>query len=85
MDGDDTRNRQPGDGYRLSRLAFSDGMPTAPSNSRDAELPLMWNADQSKCPGGCFRPAGLLVEGSERLFMASDATGEIYVLTGFEL
>ena len=78
----DGRNRQPPNGYRVSRIAFKDGQPTAPSTSRDAEVRMMWNSDQSKCPGGCFRPVGLLLDKFGRLFMTSDKTGELYVLKG---
>lgn len=41
----------------------------------------MSNADLSKCPDRCFRPAGLAWDGQGRLFMSSDATGEIYMIT----
>jgi hypothetical protein len=76
------RNRQPPNGYRVSRVDFRDGMPTEMSSSRKAEVPLMWNADNSECPSGCFRPVGLAVDDSGRLFMTSDSTGELYVLAG---
>ncbi len=33
------------------------------------------------CPQGCFRPVGLAWDKEGRLFMSSDATGEIYVVT----
>lgn len=79
-----SRDRQPGDGYRVSRVAFSEGMPTAEKTSMDAEVPLMWNADNSQCPNGCFRPVGLVFDAQERLFMTSDTSGELYVLTGVQ-
>lgn len=49
----------------------------------------MWNADNSNCPGKCFRPVGLALDsgaqgGKNRLFMTSDATGEIFVVTGID-
>jgi hypothetical protein len=40
----------------------------------------MANADTSKCPNQCFRPVGLALDSKDRVFMSSDATGEIYVL-----
>jgi hypothetical protein len=40
----------------------------------------MANADNSKCPDQCFRPVGLALDSKDRVFMSSDATGEIYVL-----
>jgi hypothetical protein len=38
------------------------------------------NPDNSKCPGSCFRPVGLALDSKGRMFVSSDATGEIYVL-----
>lgn len=40
----------------------------------------MTNPDHTKCPGACFRPAGLAVDASGRVWMTSDTTGELYVL-----
>jgi hypothetical protein len=40
----------------------------------------MANADNSVCPDQCFRPVGLALDSKDRIFMSSDATGEIYVL-----
>lgn len=53
-----------------------------PSDSTSAEKDILSNADLSVCPGQCFRPVGLAIDKQGRLFMSSDATGEIYVLTG---
>ncbi|KAG4255604.1 hypothetical protein FPRO03_04553 [Fusarium proliferatum] len=75
-------NRNPGDGYRLSKVAFANGEPVPESDDSKAEVPLMWNTDNTKCPSGCFRPAGLAFDKSGRLFLTSDSTGELYVLTG---
>lgn len=45
----------------------------------------MWNADESKCPFACFRPVGLaMARDGEKLFVTSDATGELFVVTGFK-
>ena len=71
-----------GDGYRLSKVDFANGEPVSGSDDAEAEVPLMWNADNSRCPSGCFRPTGLTFDKSGRLFMTSDSTGELYVLTG---
>jgi hypothetical protein len=38
------------------------------------------NPDNSACPDGCFRPVGLAWDSNGRLFMSSDATGEIYMI-----
>ncbi|KAJ4256940.1 hypothetical protein NW762_009036 [Fusarium torreyae] len=75
-------NRNPGDGYRLSKVDFANGEPVSASDDPKAEVPLMWNTDNAKCPSGCFRPAGLAFDKAGRLFMTSDSTGELYILTG---
>ena len=36
--------------------------------------------DSSVCPSDCFRPTGLAFDSKGNLFMASDATGSIYVI-----
>ncbi|KAK3503937.1 soluble quino protein glucose/sorbosone dehydrogenase [Neurospora crassa] len=73
-------------GYRLSAISFDSatGEPTVSAeNSRDAlqqQHPVMMNQDNSVCPESCFRPVGMAWDSSERLWMTSDSTGEIYVL-----
>ncbi|OAA71224.1 Soluble quinoprotein glucose/sorbosone dehydrogenase [Cordyceps fumosorosea ARSEF 2679] len=80
-------NRQPPNGYRLSRVTFgADGQPVARADSADAEEKLLWNADNAECPGGCFRPVGLWTDEGKgaagRVFMTSDSSGELFVVTG---
>lgn len=69
-------------GYQLSAVRFDPdaGQPVDPSDSTTATTQVLSNADNSQCPDGCFRPVGLAWDGQGRLFMSSDATGEIYVL-----
>ena len=43
-------------------------------------MDIFTNADNSKCPGACFRPGGMTFDRQGRLFVSSDASGEIYVL-----
>lgn len=62
-------------------MSFSNGEPLADSTSRDAAVPIMGNVDLGKCPDGCFRPVGLAWDGRGRLFMSSDATGEVWMIT----
>lgn len=78
-----TRDRNPPDGYRLSRIAFSaDGQPTAASTSTSAAVNIMQNSNVGSCPGSCFRPTGLAWDSKDRLFMTSDTTNEIFVIGG---
>ncbi|CAK7231190.1 hypothetical protein SBRCBS47491_007847 [Sporothrix bragantina] len=67
-------------GHKVSQVAFYGGQPMALSNSTTAAEDIMWNADMSICPEGCFRPVGLALDSKGRIFVASDSTGEIYVL-----
>jgi glucose/arabinose dehydrogenase len=78
-------NRDEPVGYKLSVVSFADGEPVEPADSTVAAVDILSNADNSKCPGNCFRPAGLAIDGQGRVFMSSDATGEIYVLQRAEM
>ncbi|KHN98137.1 NHL repeat-containing protein [Metarhizium album ARSEF 1941] len=76
-------NLKPPNGYRLSRVTFSQGYPKAETSSTTAEQELMWNKDNSECPGQCFRPVGLAFDKEgKRLFMTSDSSGELYLVMG---
>ena len=77
---DKFRDRTEPVGYKLSTIAFASGSPVAASDSLTAAVDIMANADNSKCPDQCFRPVGLALDSKDRVFMSSDATGEIYVL-----
>ncbi|KAI9700179.1 MAG: hypothetical protein M1820_006847 [Bogoriella megaspora] len=68
-------------GYKLSAVDFSNGEPNEPSNSTTALIDIMANQDNGQCPDNCFRPVGLAFDGQGRLFMTSDATGEIWMIT----
>lgn len=74
-------NRDEPIGYKLSVIAFNNGEPTEPATSNTAAIDIVSNPDLSRCPDECFRPVGLAWDGQGRLFMSSDATGEIYVIT----
>lgn len=67
-------------GYHLGIIGFRDGDPVEPSTSKTAVHPVLSNKDVTACPDACFRPAGLAFDAQGRLFMSSDASGEIYVV-----
>lgn len=67
-------------GYKVSMLPFQNGEPVAKSNNNTAIKDIFGNADNSVCPDNCFRPVGLAFDSRGRLFVSSDATGEIYVI-----
>ncbi|KAK1026138.1 hypothetical protein LTS16_022591 [Friedmanniomyces endolithicus] len=67
-------------GYKLSVVEFAAGDAVQPSDSLTAAVDIVTNANQSACPSGCFRPVGLAWDKQGRLFMSSDATGEVYAI-----
>ncbi|OBU01675.1 hypothetical protein VE01_00221 [Pseudogymnoascus verrucosus] len=67
-------------GYRVAMIDFANGQPVAAADSQTAAVDLFTNSDITKCPSACFRPAGLFLDGTGRLFVSSDATGEIWIL-----
>ena len=67
-------------GYKVSVIPFEKGEPVAASDNNTATTDVLANTDNSKCPQNCFRPAGLTFDSQGRLFMSSDASGEIYVI-----
>jgi hypothetical protein len=80
------RNKDNADGYKLFAITFASGQPTHPPTSRTAAIPILSMENLRSCGKGsvgniCFRPAGIAFDSKGRLFMASDATGEIYVIT----
>ena len=73
----------PPAGYRLASIAFepSEGSPVAMKSSTTAAVDVLTNRDISQCPNECFRPVGLAWDARERLWMSSDTTGEIFILS----
>ncbi|KAJ0164344.1 hypothetical protein CTA2_1209 [Colletotrichum tanaceti] len=66
--------------YKLSSIPFTDEMSTELADSRTPLTDILTNADINDCPDNCFRPVGLAWNSRQRLFMTSDATGELSVL-----
>jgi glucose/arabinose dehydrogenase len=69
-------------GYKVSVIQFdrATGEPTVPSTSNSSYTDVFYNADNSVCPDSCFRPVGLAFDTMGRMWVSSDATGEIYVV-----
>lgn len=76
----ENRDRTQPVGYKVSLVDFANGEPLAPSTSTTSYTDILTNADNSKCPDACFRPVGMAFDRQGRLFVSSDASGEIYVL-----
>lgn len=68
-------------GYKLSLVQFENGEPVDPSTSTTAAVDILANQNLSACPDNCFRPVGLAFDSQGRVFMSSDASGEIYMIT----
>lgn len=76
-------NRESPAGYKLAAIALdnSTGMPVQPADSMEPYIEIMSNEDESRCPDECFRPVGLEWSAeNDQLFMAADASGEIYIV-----
>jgi glucose/arabinose dehydrogenase len=41
----------------------------------------MWNPDNTVCPNKCFRPVGIAIDDNGRIYLSSDQSGEIYLIT----
>ena len=70
-------------GYKLSVVGFENGEPVEPSTSKTAAVDILSNGNLNQCysQDNCFRPVGLAWDSKGRLFMSSDTTGEIYVIS----
>ena len=76
-----SRDRTDPVGYKVSLISFANGGPVAPANSNTSYIDIFANANNTVCPGNCFRPVGLAFDSQGRMFVSSDASGEIYVVT----
>lgn len=61
-------------------VPFENGEPVAAPDNTTAAIDIVINVNNLECPDECFRPVGLAFDNQGRLFMSSDATGEIYVI-----
>jgi hypothetical protein len=75
-------NRQPAVGYKLSIVKFASGEPVEPPTSTTALIDIITNQNVGSCSDKCLRPVSVALDAKGRIFMSSDTTGEIYVLTG---
>ncbi|KAJ9652891.1 hypothetical protein H2198_007893 [Neophaeococcomyces mojaviensis] len=74
-------DRQVPIGYKLSVVQFRNGEPTEPSTSLTAATDIISNQNNNACPDSCFRPVAMAFDSQGRIFMSSDASGEIYMVT----
>ena len=74
-------DRDEGVGYKLSLVQFENGQPTEASDSTTAATDIVSNEDNSVCPDDCLRPVAIAFDSQGRIFMSSDSSGEIYLVT----
>ena len=75
-------NRKVPVGYKLSLVNFQEnGDPVEASDSNTAALDIVSNMDNTACPNNCLRPVAMAFDTQGRIFMSSDASGEIYLVT----
>ena len=75
-------NRDDPVGYKLSVVDFQEnGQPVEPLTSKTAAKDVLSNEDLSQCPENCLRPVGMAIDAQGRIFMSSDASGEIYLIS----
>ncbi|KZV93096.1 soluble quino protein glucose dehydrogenase [Exidia glandulosa HHB12029] len=80
-------DRKPPTGYKVVAIpgsVSSSGAwtPKANVSSKSGYTDIMYAPDLTKCPDACFRPTGLVWnKAGTRLYVSSDATGEIVVLS----
>lgn len=69
-------------GYKVSVVAFKqNGEPVDVLQSQTAARDVFANQDNSKCPDDCFRPAGMVIDSQGRIYVSSDASGEVYLVS----
>lgn len=67
-------------GYKLSVIPMSGAQPTA-KLSQVGYVDIFGQKDLSSCPGKCIRPVDVKIDGFGRIFVSSDNTGEIFMIT----
>jgi glucose/arabinose dehydrogenase len=67
-------------GHKVSIVEFTNGSPVEAPDSKTALTDIFTNANDSECTSLCLRPVGLAMDDEGRLFISSDASGEIWVL-----
>ncbi|KAI1809241.1 soluble quino protein glucose dehydrogenase [Poronia punctata] len=79
-------DRQPPTGYKVVAVPFTQGDdgsygPTAASSSNEGSFDVFYPPDEAQCSSStCIRPVGLAFDGAGRLYVTSDASGELFLL-----
>ncbi|KAI0191637.1 soluble quino protein glucose dehydrogenase [Astrocystis sublimbata] len=80
-------DRQPPTGYKVVAVPFAQGRdgsfaPEAASWSLRGSIDVFYPQDEAQCSSSnCIRPVGLVFDGKGRLYVTSDTSGELYMLS----
>ncbi|KAI0532071.1 soluble quino protein glucose dehydrogenase [Xylaria digitata] len=80
-------NRQLPIGYKVVAVPFAQGpdglyAPTAASWSIRGSIDVFYPPDETQCSSStCIRPVGLAFDAAGRLYVTSDASGEVFLLS----
>ncbi|KAI0832283.1 hypothetical protein F5Y06DRAFT_307457 [Hypoxylon sp. FL0890] len=81
-------DRDPPVGYKMVAVPFTrvqDGsyVPVAPANSKNGYIDVFYPPNEGQCSAAtCARPVGLVFDAAGRLYMTSDTSGEVFMLSG---
>ncbi|KAI2641273.1 soluble quino protein glucose dehydrogenase [Xylaria nigripes] len=80
-------NRQPPTGYKVVAVPFAQGpdgsyAPTAAPWSSRGTIDVFYPPDEAQCSSStCIRPVGLVFDALGRLYVTSDTSGEVFLLS----
>ncbi|GJE86242.1 soluble quino protein glucose dehydrogenase [Phanerochaete sordida] len=74
-------DRTPPTGYGVVRVPFAGLQPAAPPASQKGYTFLAQATNLTSCPGTCIRPVGLAFASDGRLFVSSDSSGELFIIS----
>ncbi|KAI1418775.1 soluble quino protein glucose dehydrogenase [Xylaria sp. FL1777] len=80
-------DRQPPTGFKVVAVPFAQGpdgsyAPTAASWSTRGSIDVFYPPDETECSSTtCIRPVGLAFDAAGRLYVTSDASGEVFLLS----
>ncbi|KAG8738889.1 hypothetical protein FRC10_006406 [Ceratobasidium sp. 414] len=75
-------DRVPSDGHKVIRIpwAKNQDQPAAPYGSRNGYVTVVSAPDPTNCNGTCIRPVSFAWDKLGKLYVSSDATGEVFVI-----
>ncbi|KAI0685086.1 hypothetical protein BC835DRAFT_1291082 [Cytidiella melzeri] len=74
-------DRTPPTGYGLVRIPFTNSHPAADRFSKAGYSFLVQASNLETCPGTCIRPVGLVFSQEGKMFVTSDSSGELFVVS----